>query len=169
MGKLDMTNPRQSIIAIQPRGIRTGDDARLHNPGFGRCGCNINNRRLVRSLKYMLLVGNKHGVSHRVVSLPVRVSPWIHGRCMGGAMDIEHAHVSRLHDMCSRVKEKLQRRGNVKKKEIKNKNLLRRPRTRVFTLTFLPSLSPISLLTSLCRDLHLDRAIFPLAWFWARS
>lgn len=62
MGKLDMTNPRQSIIAIQPRGNRTGD-ARLPNPGFGRCGCNINNRRLVRSLKYTLLVGNKHGVS----------------------------------------------------------------------------------------------------------
>lgn len=62
MGKLDMTNPRQSIIAIQPRDIRTGEE-RSPNPGFGQCGYNINNRRLVRSLKYTLLVGNKHGVS----------------------------------------------------------------------------------------------------------
>lgn len=101
MGKLDMTNPRQSIIAIElgrHPNQRGGDHARLPNPGFGRCGCNINNRRLVGSLKYTLLVGNKHGVSPSPFPrIAARVFPWIQGRCVGGATNIEHAHVSRLH------------------------------------------------------------------------
>lgn len=71
-------------------------------------------------------------------------------------MDIEHAHVSRLHGV--RAKEGLQRKGNARsdgRKEIKNNNFPRRARTRVFPLIFLPPF------TSFYRDLHLDRAIFP--------
>lgn len=140
MGKLDMTNPRQSIIAIQPRGIRTG--ARLPNPGFGRCGCNINNRRLVRSLKYTLLVGNKHGVS-------VPMCFPIDSRQMHGWSNGYRARTRVSSPRRSPAKEGLQKKGNTKndgRKEIKNNNF---PSARIcaFPLIF-PSHLPFHFLLS---------------------